>query len=427
VVAWPLRQAGAALLAAAATPVGVAALAVRPSWRAGLGERLGLRSAQGEAPIWVHGASVGEILAATRLLDALRARGHAVLASTMKSTGRSVLARVRPEVPRRLAPIDHPWCVAMALERVAPAALVLVETELWPHWIAAAARRDVPVAVVSARISDRSFARYQQVGPLVRRTLARLSAVGARTAEDARRFAALGVPEDRLEITGDLKLEPPVGELVLAPELERALSETPFWVAASTHAGEEEAVLHALSAAESAGVPTALVLAPRYPNDRAAEVRRVVAAHRRRLRVRSRLEGGEPLAPGEVLLLDSLGELPAVISRARLAFVGGSLTPVGGHNVVEPALVARPVVFGPHTHQVRDAAALLLASGGARRVADATELAAAVIEWLRHPAAAKDAGDAARRAIEPHRGATVRCLRLVERMLQDTGPARSDV
>lgn len=423
-VAWPFRQAGATLLAAAAAPFGVAALALRPSWRIGLGERLGLRSPDVLAPIWVHGASVGEILAATRLVDALRARGHAVLASTMKPTGRAVLARVRPEVPRRLAPIDHPWCVAMALERAAPAALVLVETELWPSWIAAAARRGVPVAVVSARISDRSFGRYQQLGPLVRRTLERLAAVGARTAEDARRFAALGLPEDRLEITGDLKLEPPIGEPVLAIELERSLEQTPFWVAASTHAGEEEAALRALSAAESAGVATALVLAPRYPYERTAEVKRVVAAHRRRLRVRSRLGDGEPLAPGEVLLLDSLGELPAVISRARLAFVGGSLAPVGGHNVVEPALVARPVVFGPHTHHVRDAAALLLASGGARRVADATELAAAVIEWLRDAAEAKEAGDAARRALEPHRGATGRCLRLVERMVEDARAER---
>ena len=204
----------AALLAAAAAAVGVAALALRPSWRAGLGERLGLRSPAVSGPIWVHGASVGEILAATRLVDALRARGHRVLASTTKSTGRAVLARARPEVPRRLAPIDHPWCVALALDRAAPVALVLVETELWPNWIAAAARRGVPVAVVSARISDRSFARYQQVGALARRTLGRLAAVGARTAEDARRLAALGLAEERLEITGDLKLEPPIGEPV---------------------------------------------------------------------------------------------------------------------------------------------------------------------------------------------------------------------
>ena len=422
-VAWPLRQLGAGLLAVAATPIAAAALAVRPPWRAGLGERLGLRSPTVEGPVWVHGASVGEILAAIRLIDALSERGHAVLASTMKPSGRAVLARMRPQIPRRLAPIDHPWCVALAMDQAAPSALILVETELWPGWIAAAARRGVPVAVVSARISDRSFGRYQRVGPLARRTLARLSAVGARTAEDARRFAALGVPADRLEITGDLKLEPPLGPPLLDPALERVLGDLTFWVAASTHAGEEEAVLHALSAAEAAGAVTALVLAPRYPFDRAAEVKRVVAAHGRRLRLRSQIAGAEPLAPGEVLLLDTLGELPAVISRARLAFVGGSLVPVGGHNVVEPALVSRPVLFGPHTHQVRDPAALLLASGGARRVSDATELAAAVIEWLRHPAAAKDAGEAARCAIESHRGATSRCLTLVERLLADRHPA----
>lgn len=422
--AWPLRQLGAGLLAMAAAPVAAVALAARPPWRAGLGERLGLRTPAVTGPVWVHGASVGEILAAIRLIDALGERGHALLASTMKPTGRAVLARARPQIPRRLAPIDHPWCVALAMDQVAPVALVLVETELWPGWIAAAARRGVPVAVVSARISDRSFGRYQRVGPLARRTLQRLSAVGARTAEDARRFAALGVPEDRLEITGDLKLEPPLGVPVLDPELERVLGELPFWVAASTHASEEEAALHALAAAEAAGVATALVLAPRYPFDRVAEVKRVVASHGRRLRLRSRLAGDVPLGPGEVLLLDTLGELPAVISRAQLAFVGGSLVPVGGHNVVEPALVSRPVLFGPHTHKVRDAAALLLASGGARRVTDATDLAAAVIEWLRHPASAKDAGEAARRAIESHRGATARCLALVERLLPDERAAR---
>jgi 3-deoxy-D-manno-octulosonic-acid transferase len=425
VVAWPLRQLGAGLLALAATPVATVALAVRPRWRAGLGERLGLRTPPVERPVWVHGASVGEILAAVRLIDALGEQGHAVLASTMKPSGRAVLARMRPDVPRRLAPVDHPWCVARALEQAAPAALVLVETELWPCWIAAAARRGIPVAVVSARISDRSFGRYQRVAPLVRRTLGRLSAVGARTAEDARRFAALGVPEARLEITGDLKLEPPRTPPVLDPELERVLGDLTVWVAASTHAGEEEAALHALSAAESAGIATALILAPRYPFERSAEVKRVVEAQGRRVRLRSRLAGDAPLAPGEVLLLDSLGELPAVIARARLAFVGGSLAPVGGHNVVEPALVSRPVLFGPQTHKVRDAAALLLASGGARRVSDETELAAAVIEWLRNPSLAKDAGDAARRAIESHRGATQRCLALVERLLSDEWQARS--
>jgi 3-deoxy-D-manno-octulosonic-acid transferase len=421
-VAWPARQVAAGLLALAATPVATVALALRPAWRAGLGERLGLRTPPVVSPIWVHGASVGEILAATKLVDALLASGHPVLASTMKPTGRAVLARTRPAVPRRLAPIDHPWCVAMALDRAAPAALVLVETELWPNWIAAAARREIPVAVVSARISDRSFERYQRFLPLVRRMMGRLSAVGARSAEDGRRFAALGVPIERIEITGDLKLEPPLGEPQLAPDLSRLLGDTPFWVAASTHAGEEEAALRALSSAEAAGVATALVLAPRYPLERVGEVARTVEAHRRRLRIRSRPDHGDPLAPGEVLLLDTLGELPAVIARARLAFVGGSLAPLGGHNVVEPALVARPVLFGPHTYHVRDAAALLLASGGARRVADGTELAAGVLEWLGDPARAKTAGEAARRAIEPHRGATERCLRLVESLLPEPGP-----
>jgi len=414
VVAW-LRHGASALLAVAAAPVVGTGLVLRPGWRVGIGERLGLSTPRGDGSVWVHGASVGEILSATGLLDALLERGRPVIASTTTASGRSVLARARPGIPLTLAPLDHPWCVELALRRVAPSALVLIETELWPGWIAASERHRIPVAVVSGRISDRSFARYRRLGPLVRGTFARIAAVGARTEVDAERFRTLGLPAERVHVTGDLKLEPSAAPSTLAPDLAPLLA-GPFWVAASTHAGEERAALDALEAADAAGLATPLVLAPRRL-ERIEEVSRLVLRRGRRLRRRTRPGAPRTLAPGEVLLLDSLGELPAVIGQARFAFVGGSLVPVGGHNVLEPARAGRAALFGPHTDNVRDAAERLLTCGGARRVGDASELAGAVVEWLAEPDLARAAGETARAELEKNRGATVRSLLLVEGLL----------
>jgi 3-deoxy-D-manno-octulosonic-acid transferase len=396
-------------------PLAGAALIVRPSWREGLGERLGWGTPRARGAVWVHGASVGEVLAATRLLDALHTSGRGVVASTTTATGRAVLGRTRPEVPRTLSPLDHPWCAELALARAAPAALVLVETELWPSWIAAAARRGVPVVVVSGRISERSFPRYRRLGPVFRRTFAQLAAVGARSGLDAERFAALGVARDRISVTGDLKLEPPAALPALASDLEHVLGGAPFWVAASTRAGEEEAVAAAHAEAQKAGLPSALVLAPRHLGH-IEDLELTLLARGLGVRRRSRA-GRAPLVPGEVLVLDTLGELPAVFARARFAFVGGTLAPTGGHNVLEPAYAGRAVLFGPHVEKVREASALLLECGGAQGVAHAGELARAVVEWLRDPEGVAERGATALRTLARHRGATERSLALVERVL----------
>jgi 3-deoxy-D-manno-octulosonic-acid transferase len=414
-----VRHGVAALATLVLAPVAGVALLAKPAWRTDFRERLGLRGPHLAGAVWVHGASVGEILAATRLLDALRQHGRAVVASTSTATGRAVLARARPDVPVCYAPLDHPWCAEAALARVAPAALVLVETELWPCWIAAASRRHVPVVVVSGRISERSLPRYQKLAPLLRGTFERLRAVGARSEADAERFAALGVAADRITVTGDLKLEAPTSGLELEPGLARVLAGAPFWVAASTRPGEEEVVLGAHVAAQRAGLASALVLAPRHL-DRIQDVERLLAA--RELRWRRRSDASQaPLAAGEVLLLDTLGEAPAVIALARFAFVGGTLAPLGGHNVLEPAHAGRAVLFGPHVEAVREAAALLLACGGGRAVADARTLESAVTEWLRDPAQADACGAAAHRELDRHRGATERSRALVECVLAGAG------
>jgi 3-deoxy-D-manno-octulosonic-acid transferase len=416
VVATLARQGGAALAALALAPLGGAALLLRPAWREGVGERLGWHTPRARGAVWVHGASVGEVLAATRLLDALRERGRLVMASTTTATGRAVLGRTRPDVARTLSPLDHPWCADLALTRAAPSALVLVETELWPTWIGAAARRGIPVAVVSGRISERSFPSYRRLGAVFRRAFANLAAVGARSGLDAERFAALGVERDRISVTGDLKLEPPASPPVLASDLEHLLGGAPFWVAASTRSGEEEAVAAAHAEAQKAGLPSALVLAPRHL-DHVEDLELLLLSHGLAVRRRSRT-GRAPLAPGEVLILDTLGELPAVFSRARFAFVGGTLAPTGGHNVLEPAYAGRAVLFGPHVEKVREASALLLECGGAQGVAHAGELTRAVGDWLRDPEGVAERGATALRALARHRGATERSLVLVERVLE---------
>jgi 3-deoxy-D-manno-octulosonic-acid transferase len=410
-----VRNGVAALATLALAPVAGVALLVKPALRDHLGERLGFVAEQAPGCVWVHGASVGEILAATRLLDALRASGRAVVASTTTATGRAVLARARPDVPRCYAPLDHPWSAGAALARVAPAALVLVETELWPSWIAAASRRRVPVVVVSGRISERSLPRYQRLAPLLRGTFERLAAVGARSDADAARFAALGVAPDHIAVTGDLKLEMPEATPAPAADLARLLATTPYWVAASTRPGEEEAVLAAHAAAQQVGRASALVLAPRHL-ERSEEVVRLLASRGVAWRRRSDAHT-TPLVAGDVLLLDTLGELPALFAHARFAFVGGTLVPIGGHNVLEPAYAGRGVLFGPHVEKVREAAALLLACGGARSVADAASLAAAVVAWLANPEGADACGMAAQQALSRHRGATERSRALVERVL----------
>jgi len=347
---------------------------------------------------------------AARIARALEIRGDAVAGSAMTLAGRALWRELAPALPSGLAPLDHPWCVARALRRVAPSALVLVETELWPTWIALAHARGVPVAIVSARLSDRSFSRYQLARAWVRRVLARVDAIGARSERDAERFVALGADAARVSVTGDLKLEPEPTAPALAPELSARLGEVPLIVAGSTHAGEERAALAALAAAEAAGLRAALVLAPRRV-ERAGEV--LALARGRRVRLRSAGEGA-PLRAGEVLVLDTLGELPALWAHASVAFVGGSLAPgVGGHNLLEPAQHARLVLHGPHVESAREAAELLGRCGGAERVADAVDLARAVVGALRDPEQARARGAAGLAALAANRGALARTIALI--------------
>ncbi|MBW2392964.1 MAG: 3-deoxy-D-manno-octulosonic acid transferase [Deltaproteobacteria bacterium] len=408
------RHSLAAAAAMIGVPLGLLGVALRPGWRTGLSERLGLRPprSEGEPPIWVHGASVGELQAALRLIDPLQARGEKVVATMTTTTGRELVRRVRPELPSGLAPIDHPWSTASALGRTTPSVLVLIETELWPSWIASASRLRIPVLVVSGRISDRSFPRYRRMRPLLASTFERLAAVGARTEVDAERFVALGVDSHKVEVTGDLKLAPPSAPPPLDGELAGALSSTPCWVAGSTHPGEELAALRATREVRARGEKLVLVVAPRHP-ERVDAAEAALHGAGAKLHRRSALAGAT-LEDGDVLLLDTLGELAGVYGVARAAFVGGSLVPVGGHNLLEPLQAGCPVLFGPHIGNARESSRLLLEAGAGAQVSDANALAEALADLLGEDQSR--AVSAGQLALEPHRAAVAETLALIDRV-----------
>jgi 3-deoxy-D-manno-octulosonic-acid transferase len=293
---------------------------------------------------------------------------------------------------------------------------VLVETELWPVWIRSAERSGIPVAVVSGRISRRSFARYARWARYFGSTFARIAAVGARGDADRERFVALGVPSDRVVVTGDLKAhtgippEPPA-------ELREALGTQPWIVAGSTHPGEEALVLDALARAPELA-ELGVVLAPRHVQ-RAPEVQELCRERGRSAVLRSRLPA-QRLNPGGVLVLDSLGELAGLYALARVAVIGGTFAPVGGHNPLEAARSGVPVLHGPSTFGMRETYASLAAEGRAREVADAAALSDALIELL----GAADALRAARPRIPDTSGTAndvvARTAALIERVARST-------
>lgn len=418
----PLRHSLAALTAIGLSPILAAALLARPNLRRGLGERFGLIPSEYFERILIHASSVGEALAACRLVRVLEEDGYAVRASTSTLVGRDIFRRDQAEIPSSLAPLDHPWCVEAAIRRGRPALSVLIETELWPSWIAACARHQIPVVVASGRLSDRSFSRYRRIRPLLRSTLRRIDAVGARTDLDAERFVELGVPEPRVRVTGDLKLDPPAEQPALAIDLIRALADVPVVVGGSTYPYEEAALLDALDGAEKAGHGFVLVLAPRQI-ERAGDLARFCRDRRRRVHLRSRLEGRH-LVPGEILILDTLGELAAMYATASIAFVGGTLVPIGGHNLVEPVHAGCPVLFGSYFQNARKVVEILEVGGAGRCVASADELGLAIVEAFDDLEACRIRGELGRENLEAHRGSVGRTKQMIEEVFERTGRDR---
>jgi 3-deoxy-D-manno-octulosonic-acid transferase len=389
-------------------------------------ERLGLRAHE-RPPVpvgWIHAVSVGEAIAAAPLLEGLRRAYPALplVMSTVTETGaRLVRERFTPLASHRYFPLDFPRVLQRAIDSIAPAFFVCMETELWPNTLRALAARGVPTMIANGRLSDRSFRRYRLVRGAMKRVLGDVTVFGMQSAEDARRVIALGAAPERVVVTGNLKSEPlpdPAGAVDLWHRLLGLAANQPVWIAGSTHRGEEEAVLEAHTRALLDRPNLALVLAPRHP-ERVGEVLGVLKA--RGLAAVRRSDLPSRRTPGAVIVLDTVGELAQLYGIADVVFVGGSLTPLGGHNMLEPALRGKPVLFGPHTHNFREAAGVLVDSGGGRVVRDAHELGGELRRLLADADLRARLGAAGRDAVAAQHGAVRATLDLIAQYLYPKG------
>jgi 3-deoxy-D-manno-octulosonic-acid transferase len=356
-----------------------------------------------------------------------------VVISTTTTTGLAVARRTFPDLVTFYAPLDFSWAVRRAVARVRPTVLALVELELWPNLVRAAKQSGARVAIVNGRLSSRSHRGYRKLRVPLGPTLLRLDAVAAQSDEYAQRFRDLGIPAPRVRVTGSVKYDgletnrDNPRTLQLRRELALEPSDLVF-VAGSTMEGEEIAAWSAYDAARKEHSTLRLILVPRHPE----RCERIAAWLRERgERVVRRSQGPVPAGLGRagaappVILIDTVGELGAVWGLADVAFVGGSLYPGrNGQNMMEPAAYGASVLFGPYTSNFREAVEGLLARGGARRVADAAELAAALRDDLNDPEAASRRGAAAREFVLAQNGASERTLAELEGLVIGTPDAR---
>lgn len=393
----------------------------RQRWR----ERLGMIPPMGDgAVVWVHAVSVGEAQAAQPVVRRLLAEypGYRLLVTTTTPTGADQVRRLFDgEVIHRYFPYDLPPMVGRFLDAVAPRLLLILETEIWPNLLAACEDRGVPVALINARLSARSARGYRRFGSLTSRSLRRIARIGVQSSQDAQRFAGLGAPADRIEETGslkfDIRLPASVREQAEVLRLGWGL-DRPVWVAASTHEGEEPQVLAAHNAILEAVPEALLVLVPRHP-ERFDGVVELVRNGGYRFRRRSRHPAAD--ADCQVYIGDTMGELPVFLAAADVAFVGGSLVAVGGHNILEPAALGVPTLFGPHMFNFAAIAEMFLQQGAARQVEDADALASAVLALFGDAGLRARIGDAGRRVLEGNRGALDRTMRIVSDLLRSGG------
>jgi len=390
-----------------------------------LGHRFGFGPrAAGPRSIWVHAVSVGEVQASASLVRALRSRyAHMPLVlTTVTPTGEQrARSLFGTDVDVRYVPYDLPGCVSRFFDRVRPRLAVILETEIWPNLYHECGRRGVPLVLASARISPRSLGRYRLLVSLFRETLSHGIVIAAQSASDARRFESIGANPARTHVTGNIKFDFELGNTVVARG--RALRaghapQRPVWIAGSTHEGEEEAALDAHALVRAQHPDALLVLVPRH-RDRFEEVANLL--RRRGVPFITRSGKAPMRSDVSVFLLDTLGELLTFYAAADVAFVGGSLVPIGGHNLLEPAALSLPILVGPYNFNSEDIAQLFIDVGAVRAVKSATELAEQVSLLISQPEERARMGEAGRRALDENRGALGRLLDLIDPLVRDEG------
>jgi 3-deoxy-D-manno-octulosonic-acid transferase len=385
------------------------------AWRGRLRGRLGwIEPPPRPRCVWIHAVSVGEVQAAAGLVTALRSRDPNVniTLTTVTATGAETARNLFGDRVRLgYLPYDTPGAVRRFLDRLQPAVAVMLETEIWPTLYFALQKRGIPIVLASARLSERSVRRYARFGALGSRLLSNGVTVCAQTAADAQRFIAVGAAPDNVRVTGNVKFDLQIpAAAVEAGRRHRddwGGAARPVWIAGSTREGEELAALDAHIEVRRRHPHALLVLVPRHP-PRFEQVRELLRT--RGVRYCARSEQRWPQGDDEVLLVDTLGELQTLYAASDVAFVGGSLVPVGGHNLLEPASLGLAVLAGPHLQNTLEVATLLRAADALTIVRDARELATAVSELLADPVTRRNMGRRARDVVADSRGAVERVV-----------------
>lgn len=386
-------------------------------------ERFGIFKAPDlRGSIWVHAVSMGEVNAAEPLIKALQ-RDYPdapLVVTTVTPTGSARVQQLFGEsVFRVYLPYDLPFSVHRFLKQVRPRLALIVETEIWPNLYFGCYRRGIPLMIVNARLSGRSLRGYAPMRALLRSALGCVRHIAAQSRTDAARYRLLGADPALVTVSGNLKFDMPVpeGALEAGATFRRQWgAQRPVWIAASTHEGEELAVLEAHLKVLRHLPAVLLLIAPRHP-ERFRLVENTVRGLGFSMAMRS--ADRVPGPSHQVFLIDTMGELMPFFAAADLSFVGGSLVPIGGHNVLEPAALSRPVLIGPHTFNFEEITLTLIRGGGAKRVLQSEALGGEVLDLLNDAARCQHMGHRARVVFDSERGAVGRVMRLIDRMLQE--------
>jgi 3-deoxy-D-manno-octulosonic-acid transferase len=385
-----------------------------------LPQRFGFGFPRLDGCIWVHAVSVGEVQAAVPLIHALIKRfpKEKLVITTVTPTGAArVAALFAGDVQHCYIPFEFPNAIRSFFDSIHPQAAMIMETEIWPNLYRGCGVRKIPLILVSARISPRSVPGYRRLLPLIRETLSHGIIIAAQSQADADRFLELGANPVRTWVTGNIKFDVELDPRITgqgAMLRSSLFGERAVWIAASTHEGEEQQVLDAHRTLLESYPDLLLVLVPRHP-ERFDGVRELIKEQR--FSAVSRTEKQPCPSSTEVFLVDTMGEVPLFYAASDIAFVGGSLVPIGGHNLLEPAAQGVPIVTGPHLFNAQEIAEEFIELGACRVVADGDELATAVANLLDNPAAASEMGSNGLSVLEQNRGSLQRLLVLLEPLL----------
>lgn len=386
-------------------------------------ERFGFFEAPGfSGSLWVHAVSVGEVNAAEPLIKALRRDypNAPLVITTVTPTGTARVHQLFGDsVFHVYLPYDLPFSVNRFLKKIRPRLALIVETEIWPNLYFACRRRGIPLMIVNARLSERSMRGYKPLRGLARSALRCVQLIAAQSRTDVARYRLLGADPQHVLVTGNMKFDMPIPQDAVADGAamrEHWGARRPVWMAASTHEGEELAVLEAHLKVLKRLPDALLVLAPRHP-----ERFRLVENTVRSLgfTVATRSIDGVPLPMHQVCVIDAMGQMMPFFAATDVAFVGGSLVPIGGHNVLEPAALSVPVLVGPHTFNFEEITDSLIEQGGAERVPAADQLGPDVLQLLLDGGKRERMGQAAQRVFERERGAVQRIMQLIDTLLQE--------